>query len=593
MKHRSLESVLRGATHPNAPDAEGRTPLHWAAHEGRVCNLQVLLDHGGNVHLGDNTGEQPLQMAARKCHLECVQLLIKARADINYIPSPDKTEYSESALCSVARAGWKRQALPVLMELLGAGANPNTASSAQRLPLHEAAECGNIDMVRALLTAGAKIDVFDYTGQLPLHRAVSGEYGNAEVVSLLLASGSDVNIPDKDGIQPIFHVINHYQQQASKLMKALLAGKPDLTVVDSKEGKQPLAMAESRRLHDIAALLREAGAPQPAAHSADEDVVIEEDAEEQQVELRVSFKQQTSPVKLEDTKLAAELSATLPSVAQRFGWRASFAHWCMLESANKPCVLSRMAYFTRGHGNRPPGKEFEDGPRILGESYQEALNRFISEGLIKQLDDRDQVILRATVSDCKLVAKQRGIKLSGTRNKMIDELFRTVGPEVFASSLTSEPLYIMTPLGAETVASKDSVVVNNAKKCIYQQIFEALLKNNLKRAGFLFLEIDSLTKTRRIIRAEMLSEVRAVLENPIPDSIQYDLNETDQLRAIAAACELVGKRNQWADWASVKTPTDAEGEPLNPRDFAETVRTGEIVRVYMSDDNGIELDESH
>ena len=181
MKTRSLADILRGAAHPNVSGAEGRTPVHRTAREGRAGDLKVLLENGGDMHLGDEAGEQPLQMAARKGQLECVELLIQAGADINYIPSPEKSEYSESALCSATRKVRNEEAFAIVQELLRAGADPNAASSAKRFPLHAAARAGNIDMVRALLAAGAKVDTFDRHGRLPLHSALNGEHGSPEV----------------------------------------------------------------------------------------------------------------------------------------------------------------------------------------------------------------------------------------------------------------------------------------------------------------------------------------------------------------------------------------------------------------------------
>ncbi len=161
MKARSLSAILRGAANPNVPGADGRTALHRAAREGRVEDLKVLLENGGDVHLGDETGEQPLQMAARKGELECVKLLIQAGADVNYIPPAEKSEYSESALCSATRKGRNEEALAIVREMLRAGADPNAASSAKRLPIHAAARAGDAEMVRALLGAGARVDIFD------------------------------------------------------------------------------------------------------------------------------------------------------------------------------------------------------------------------------------------------------------------------------------------------------------------------------------------------------------------------------------------------------------------------------------------------
>ena len=62
-------------------------------------------------------------------------------------------------------------------------------------------------MVRALLTAGAKLDIFDYNGRLPLHYSLNGNYDSSELVALLLQAGSDANAPDKKGHSPVFYTI--------------------------------------------------------------------------------------------------------------------------------------------------------------------------------------------------------------------------------------------------------------------------------------------------------------------------------------------------------------------------------------------------
>ncbi len=288
MKTRSLKSILCGAANPNTPGAGGRTPLHRAAHDGKIDDLRVLLENGGDVRLGDGTEEQPLQMAARKGHLECVKLLIQAGADLNHIPSPKTSEYSESALCSIARKGSKSESLPILLELLKAGADPNVASSAGRFPLHAAANCGNVDMVRALLAAGAKLDVFNHRGSLPLHSSFRGEHGNPAVVELLLQAGADVNAPDKKGTPPIFYIINSFRQSPG-LLRALLNAHPNLSVTDPQWKKTPLALARSLDLKEIARLLQDAGAPEPPPEPLHDNATVTVETEDGDIEASIEF----------------------------------------------------------------------------------------------------------------------------------------------------------------------------------------------------------------------------------------------------------------------------------------------------------------
>ena len=58
-----------------------------------------------------------------------------------------------------------------------------------------------VDMVRLLLDAGARTDIADRKGWLPLSEAVS--CGLHEVVVMLLGAGADPNKPDNTGTTPM------------------------------------------------------------------------------------------------------------------------------------------------------------------------------------------------------------------------------------------------------------------------------------------------------------------------------------------------------------------------------------------------------
>ncbi|GMH89370.1 hypothetical protein TrVE_jg8064 [Triparma verrucosa] len=64
-------------------------------------------------------------------------------------------------------------------------------------PIHIAAQNGHAELVKWLVTNGAKVNVQNGTGQTPLHMAISYDYG--EVSDHLLASGANVEICNWDG----------------------------------------------------------------------------------------------------------------------------------------------------------------------------------------------------------------------------------------------------------------------------------------------------------------------------------------------------------------------------------------------------------
>ena len=92
--------------------------------------------------------------------------------------------------------------------MLRLGALVNCRAANGSTPLHWAAQCGNIGVVNALISAGADVGattnswttdaVFGaHSGQTPLHWAAASGHGH--IVALLLLSGSHMSAQDERG----------------------------------------------------------------------------------------------------------------------------------------------------------------------------------------------------------------------------------------------------------------------------------------------------------------------------------------------------------------------------------------------------------
>lgn len=66
---------------PNAQDAQGRTPLHWAALYGGPAAARLLLDHGAAVDAFDKQHCTPLYLATQQGALETVRVLLGRQAN--------------------------------------------------------------------------------------------------------------------------------------------------------------------------------------------------------------------------------------------------------------------------------------------------------------------------------------------------------------------------------------------------------------------------------------------------------------------------------------------------------------------------------
>lgn len=232
-----------------ARDKTGRTALHAAAEKGHAAVARLLLDAGADIDLRDNYGSSPLGLAISSKHNGIVELLLQKGART-------KGDGRNTPPLAIAAA---RNNLGAMDLLLAAKADPDEGQ-----PLLTAAQFNNREAALKLVAAGAKIDVHDDYYRYPLHFAAST--GSLDLARALLDAGADINLRDaSNGYAPLHWAVIY----GHNLVVELLMEKGARTDVAINNGQTPLELAYEKKNVAVIRLLEAAAkASAPAAAEA-------------------------------------------------------------------------------------------------------------------------------------------------------------------------------------------------------------------------------------------------------------------------------------------------------------------------------------
>jgi len=168
-----LRSELEGrlcCSQLNQEDKLGYTPLHWAASQGDVNAVRLLLEAGADVDKVNANGESPLHTACRAGSRSCAEALILAGADLHKsLPNG----YQPIHTASMALEG-----VEILGYLLSHNALTNDAKNYyMATPLALTTLYDRVSSCEFLLSQGAEIDQPDWEGDTPMFEGIKSVHG--------------------------------------------------------------------------------------------------------------------------------------------------------------------------------------------------------------------------------------------------------------------------------------------------------------------------------------------------------------------------------------------------------------------------------
>ncbi len=183
---------------PGAGEIAGYNGLRAAAARGDAAEIGRLIANKTDVNARDNYGRTPLHVATFGRHRDAITALAKGGADLNM---KERDHYDAVTIAAVAND----PATLRLLLTLGASAKQVT-SRYDGTALIAAAHLGHDEVVKLLINAGAPLDHVNNLGWTALIESIvlgNGGPHHIETLRAIVQAGANVNLADRNGESPL------------------------------------------------------------------------------------------------------------------------------------------------------------------------------------------------------------------------------------------------------------------------------------------------------------------------------------------------------------------------------------------------------
>ncbi len=201
---------------PTDEELRAYAGLHAAAARGDVAEIEKRIAAGENREATDARQRTPLHIAAFQKKHDAARALIRLGAD------PNKLEIDRYDIITIAAVA---NDVPMLKIAIEGGGNPKAITSRyDGTALIAAAHLGHAEVVRVLVAAKAPLDHVNNLGWTALIESIvlgDGGKSHTDTLRALLEAGANVNLPDGSGSTPLKLAKNRgYKEMVEILEKA-------------------------------------------------------------------------------------------------------------------------------------------------------------------------------------------------------------------------------------------------------------------------------------------------------------------------------------------------------------------------------------
>jgi ankyrin repeat protein len=236
-----MKLLLDNHADVNNRNKVGESALMWSTHN--ISKLTLLVDHGADINLISNEGNNAVVIAAKGLHqYPALKYLLDRGADC-LLPNKRK----ETALFKAAELG----DTATLQLLVDKGSDLTALSKNDLAAVHFALFSENFDAALWLIRhmpAGKKTDTI-----LNYALTYAAGYDNIEVMQVLAEKATDINWMDKDELTPLMWAV--YNENVNEQIIKLLLSKKANPYIKGKDGLTAMDWAMKKNNRAIVDLL--------------------------------------------------------------------------------------------------------------------------------------------------------------------------------------------------------------------------------------------------------------------------------------------------------------------------------------------------
>ena len=212
----TLHVSVGAQTPPTSKEIDGYTGILAAAARGDAEQIKDLINKGESPKIRDGNGRTPLHVAAFMGHHEAMRVLVAAGLD------PNALEHDRYDIVTIAAVANDVPTLKIALSL-GASAK-NITSRYDGTALIAAAHLGHAEVVRILIRAGAPLDHINNLGWTAVIESIvlgDGGQRHTDTLRALVEAGANVNLADRNGQTPLSLARSRgYKEMVSILLSA-------------------------------------------------------------------------------------------------------------------------------------------------------------------------------------------------------------------------------------------------------------------------------------------------------------------------------------------------------------------------------------
>jgi ankyrin repeat protein len=234
----AVRALIKQHVDVNAPQGDGATALHWAAHVDDLAIADVLIRAGAKATVANENGFTPLHLACTNRNAAMVERLLSAGADANAA-----SLNGETVLMTCARSGGAQAVKALLVK--GARVNVKETAHDQTAVMWAAAQ-RHPEVTELLIEAGAEINARSRTYAQTVVGEQTQRFGREELNYTVLRGGST----------PLLFTARSGDTASARLLIAAGANVNDAL----PDGTSALVLAAHSGHGETAAMLLEKGA---------------------------------------------------------------------------------------------------------------------------------------------------------------------------------------------------------------------------------------------------------------------------------------------------------------------------------------------